>query len=396
MQVPRIVLHDELIVDHALDTEIVIDGRRHKSVCVLDCKPIHIDGDIRPSLILGVRPYFDEAGSLRLSLPLTEPRFEKKPGCVVIFRRKREVELSGNLALVWAIFRVMDGALTVNELLAHLSDYDSNALMDLLAGLAYVGAIDVSNRAISHFIHSRTKKGVLAGGGLCHDEVLHLVTDCSYRSYADKERISLGSDISESLMPLHSILARRRSFRDYNGAEIDLGELAAIIKTACGITGALKWMGREVKLRAYPSSGGLYSVEIYPIVFAVRGLATGIYHYCPDENILEVVQPNMRREYIVDASLPSEREMIAGTAVMICLTGVFSRHERKYGEGGYRMMVAEAGHISQNLILAATALGLDAKPFGGVFDDLLHKAMDLDVAQEQFLLSVIMGHAGAI
>jgi len=79
---------------------------------------------------------------------------------------------------------------------------------------------------------------------------------------------------------------------------------------------------------------------------------------------------------------------------MICLVGLFPRHERKYGEGGYRMMVAEAGHISQNLILAATALGLSARPFGGVFDDLVNEDLGLDMMQEQFLLSVLVGHAG--
>jgi SagB-type dehydrogenase family enzyme len=85
--------------------------------------------------------------------------------------------------------------------------------------------------------------------------------------------------------------------------------------------------------------------------------------------------------------------MVAGAAALLCLTGCFPRHERKYGEGGYRMLVAEAGHISQNLILAATALGLSARPFGGVFDDLLNDTLGLDTADEQFLLAVLVGHA---
>ena len=85
--------------------------------------------------------------------------------------------------------------------------------------------------------------------------------------------------------------------------------------------------------------------------------------------------------------------MVAGAAALFCLVGFFPRHERKYGEGGYRMMVAEAGHISQNLILAATASGLSARPFGGVFDDLVNHDLGLDAAEEQFLLAVLVGHA---
>jgi SagB-type dehydrogenase family enzyme len=93
--------------------------------------------------------------------------------------------------------------------------------------------------------------------------------------------------------------------------------------------------------------------------------------------------------------LPMEREMVSGTAVMVCLAGSFRRHERKYGEGGYRMLVAEAGHISQNVVLAATALGLSARPFGGVFDDLLNHDLGLNGSDEQYLLSVLIGHAGS-
>ena len=87
--------------------------------------------------------------------------------------------------------------------------------------------------------------------------------------------------------------------------------------------------------------------------------------------------------------------MMASVAAMVCLVGHLPRHERKYGQGGYRMMVAEAGHISQNLVLAATALGLSARPFGGVFDDLLNEDLGLDEDREQFLLAVLVGHAGA-
>ena len=97
---------------------------------------------------------------------------------------------------------------------------------------------------------------------------------------------------------------------------------------------------------------------------------------------------------IVTAALPVERAMVAAVSAMVCLVGHFPRHECKYGQGGYRMMVAEAGHISQNLVLTATALGLSARPFGGVFDDLLNEDLGLEEEREQFLLSVLVGHAG--
>jgi SagB-type dehydrogenase family enzyme len=173
---------------------------------------------------------------------------------------------------------------------------------------------------------------------------------------------------------------------------VDRADFDALLHTACGATGLLQWAGREVNLRSYPSSGALYAVEIYPVVFGVEDLSPGVYHYDAVRNELELLKSPIERQVIVRAALPVEREMVAGAAVMICLTGCFSRHERKYGEGGYRMMVAETGHISQNLILTAAALGLNARPFGGVFDELLNGDLGLNTSEGQFLLSVLVGH----
>ena len=128
-------------------------------------------------------------------------------------------------------------------------------------------------------------------------------------------------------------------------------------RPACGVTGATLWRGREAKLRAYPSSGALYAVDIYPLLLRVEGLNPTVYHYRPADNALEVVKPTIDRDAVIDAMLPMERQMASGAAAMICLTGNFLRHERKYGEGGYRMLVAEAGHLSQNLILRSHGIG---------------------------------------
>jgi SagB-type dehydrogenase family enzyme len=136
-------------------------------------------------------------------------------------------------------------------------------------------------------------------------------------------------------------------------------------------------------------------VEIYAVVLRVDGLEPAVYHYRAVEHVLEVVRTRIDPSIIAGAALPVERKTVASASALFCLTGCFPRHERKYGQGGYRMLVAEAGHISQNLILAATALGLSARPFGGVFDDLLNHDLGLDVAEEQFLLAVLVGRAAA-
>src|SRR5262249_58427490 len=119
-----------------------------------------------------------------------------------------------------------------------------------------------------------------------------------------------------------------RSCRDYDGAPIRRADFEGLLSTACGVTGVMEWAGSEVKLRAYPSSGGLYAVEIYPVVFAVEGLDAAVYHYRPVDQALETVRPGIERAHFVDAALPQEREMIGGGAAMVCLAGRLSRPER--------------------------------------------------------------------
>jgi len=262
----------------------------------------------------------------------------------------------------------------------------------LLAGLEAAGAIDASGRSVAKFIHSATKKGMLAAGGLDSDEIMTLATDGNYRAYPEATRIPLTSLIPDSLQSFYSLTRKRRSQRHYLGLAVRRDELEAVLVTACGVTGERRWAGRQTSLRAYPSSGGLYCVEIYPVALRVEDLDTAVFHYRPVEDVLELVK-STDPDSVIAAMLPMERELVAGSAVLICLTANFPRHERKYGQGGYRMLVAEAGHISQNLVLAATALGLAARPFGGVFDGLLNKELGLETSEEEFLLSVVVGRA---
>jgi SagB-type dehydrogenase family enzyme len=390
----QITFDEESITDYGLEGDLLIDGPRERRIVHWTDQPQVLEAEPRLTLMPFVRTGSDGDGTIRFFLPLGEPVFERHRGCTVMRRLRREIAVSGNSALVWRLIRAMDGTRRIADVLSELPADERTVATGVLGALAVAGAIDASGRPVGRFLHSATKKGVMPAGGLEGDEVLQLATDGNYRIYPGAPRIALSQSIPERLGAFHALTRSRRSRRDYNGRAVSRGELDALLQTACGVTGAMSWAGREVKLRAYPASGALYAVEIYPVVLRGEALAPGIYHYRAVESCLEVVKDDIDRAALLNAVLPAEREMVAGAALMICLIGRFPRHERKYGEGGYRMLVAEAGHISQNLILAATALGLSARPFGGVFDDLLNGDLGLDCDSEQFLLAVLVGHAG--
>jgi SagB-type dehydrogenase family enzyme len=387
----QVTIYEDLTTHYAFDTDLLIDGRRERKIIRWTEEPDCLGDDVRPMLVPCARNYTDDDGAIHFCLSLREPALERHLGCTVMLRTRREVALRGNPGVLSRLIREMDGARTVMEILSQLSTVERGIATRMLAALAATGVIDVSGRPIAQFLHLATKKGVVPGGGLESDEVLQLATDGTYRAYPEAPRIQVGQSVPDRLRSFYALTRSRRSRRDYRGLTLSRKYFDALLYTACGVTGAMSWGGRQVKLRAYPSSGALYAVEIYPVAFRVEGLEQAVYHYRAVENVLEMIKPGFDHGRIASAALPVEREMVAGASAMICLSGFFSRHERKYGEGGYRMMVAEAGHISQNLILAATALGLSTRPFGGVFDELLNQDLGLDGAEEQFLLAVLIG-----
>jgi SagB-type dehydrogenase family enzyme len=63
----------------------------------------------------------------------------------------------------------------------------------------------------------------------------------------------------------------------------------------------------------------------------------------------------------------------------------------KYGLRGYRFSLLEAGHLVQNVVLAATALGLPAVPLGGWYDRRLDELVGADGLDEASVYAVAVG-----
>ena len=65
---------------------------------------------------------------------------------------------------------------------------------------------------------------------------------------------------------------------------------------------------------------------------------------------------------------------------------------RKYGERGYRVLLLDAGHVAQNILLVATALGIGACTVAGFHDDALAHELGVDAQEEPVLYTLTLGH----
>ena len=98
----------------------------------------------------------------------------------------------------------------------------------------------------------------------------------------------------------------------------------------------------------------------------VEGLEPGLYHYNSARHELRFLRYGDESRAISEGLVQSS--LALDTSLIFFITGIFSRSTFKYGDRGYRFTLIEAGHVAQNLNLAATALGLGCTNIGGFFD----------------------------
>ena len=141
-----------------------------------------------------------------------------------------------------------------------------------------------------------------------------------------------------------------------------------------------------------PSGGALYPLEVFAVTLRVAGVAPGLYHFDPLCAMLETVRLGTTSEEV--AELSTYPEIASSCAALFVLAAVFGRTRFKYGHRGYRFALLEAGHVGQNLLLAATGLELASVPLGGFYDRRVDEFLGLDGVDESAVYMLAVGRPG--
>ncbi len=192
---------------------------------------------------------------------------------------------------------------------------------------------------------------------------------------------------------LWGAIEARRSQREFGPDPIAGDELAALLHAGYGVTHLLESPdgSGSLPLRAVPSGGALYPLELYVAVLRVDGLEAGLYHFDPLLRSLEIVRIGLGADQV--AVLSTYPEIVSSCSALLLVAAVFGRTRFKYGQRGYRFALLEAGHVGQNVVLAATALGLAAVPLGGFYDRPTDEFLGLDGVNESTLYTIAVGRA---
>lgn len=175
---------------------------------------------------------------------------------------------------------------------------------------------------------------------------------------------------------LRHAMLERQTPQNLVAPTLSMTELATILYSCAGQNRTAEQAQADRPFRVVPSGGAMYPLELYVHCRQVEGLPDGIYHYDPTEHALrahvEGDQTDQLSKIVVQPELPVD------TSVHLIFTMIPPRLVLKYGNRGYRFALLEAGHASQNAIIASRALGYDAIPVGGFRDEALERLLGID------------------
>jgi SagB-type dehydrogenase family enzyme len=205
-----------------------------------------------------------------------------------------------------------------------------------------------------------------------------------YHTYL--ERITLPQPEATGDSNLWGALQHRRSRRKYIVEQsLSLQQLSSLLWATQGSTA--RW--GEFLFRTAPSAGGLYPVETYLSVRAVEGLKAGIYHFRPKAFDLEYLRQGDYSPQLARAAL--DQSILSDAQATFIWSALMERAKWKYRQRAYRYIYLDAGHICENLYLAAEALGLGVCAIGAFYDDRVNEIVELDGEAETVIYLATVG-----
>ena len=174
--------------------------------------------------------------------------------------------------------------------------------------------------------------------------------------------------------PLLALMARRRTVRAAGAPSITVDQLSDCLFAGMGITGWTANCVGELPLGMTPSGGARNPYEAYVLARHVEGLKPGIYHYSALDHDLGYMGERLPRF----SELVGAQDWADQMPCLLILVADLRRTMWKYHDpNAYRVVLIEAGHIGQNVMLAATHHGLSACPTAALCQQRIRDTLGL-------------------
>jgi len=179
----------------------------------------------------------------------------------------------------------------------------------------------------------------------------------------------------------YQLALNRRTYRRYDtDAFMSLAELGYLLQLTQGLRETPQ--PQKVTRRYVPSAGSRHPFETYLAIQRVEGLEPGLYHYLPEQHSLEFFRPGNQVLEEAHAATSNQKQVLTSAVTFFWAAEVYRTFWR-YGTRGYRYIYLDAGHVCQNLYLAAESIGYGVCAVAAFNDELANALLDLD-GQERF------------
>ncbi len=169
-------------------------------------------------------------------------------------------------------------------------------------------------------------------------------------------------------------IQKRESVREYASLSMSISELSLLLWCTQGIKRVIP---NIVALRSVPSAGARNAFETFLLINHVDGLENGLYKYVALKHaLLKLDSGKDLSESFAHAC--DDQDQVKNSNVTFIWTAVPDRMTWSYADRGYRYLFIDAGHVCQNLYLAAEKLHLGACAIGHFDDDRLNEMLGID------------------
>jgi len=186
-------------------------------------------------------------------------------------------------------------------------------------------------------------------------------------------------DIRFEPADLADAIQKRESVREFGPAPLSFQELCFLLMSAQGVKRIVPGVAT---FRTVPSAGARHALETYLLINRVEGLDPGLYRFLAIERKLLALSagPNVADEF-ADACLG--QGFVRECAALFLWVADVYRMTYRYGQRGYRYLYLDAGHVCQNLYLAAEGIDAGVCAIGAYDDDRVDQLLGLN-GEDQF------------
>lgn len=191
-------------------------------------------------------------------------------------------------------------------------------------------------------------------------------------------------------MPFCDSVFRRESVRRFSPQPLSLKQISALLWACQGIR---RILSPDCALRVVPSAGARHSFETYLAVSRVVGLVPGLYRYLPFDGGLILLKSDEQMGYLAAAAC-FQQGFVAAAAAIFFWTVIPARMEWRYDLAAHKVLALDAGHVCQNLYLAATSLGLGACAIAAYDQEACDRLLGIDGEEEFTIYIAALGQPG--